>query len=373
MTPDNSFQYELHADVLRLHKDGLNPDIEPRRIPALAELAKALSPASESHGRAVEVVLKQAIDRAGDDLLPVFPRVKGRPELLDGLKRLWGLFPNSPLQLEKRGDLAGPPLGYPNGYQGLKGVATKGVKRWKLAAEQIAAQLFAMAEEAEFEYRRVFGAPAPQIAEPAISVEEKEVQLPAFSAQLDQLLDVSRSEQKWVAQQRLEVQGLYGVIYYELGKLPKRELTIYGPSDTSTLTKLARHAYEHDDGIPFGLFIRGTRRSHTRISEKISKAEEPDAAELLDGFLTWIVELVSLSDMRQGFRVLLAIGPCRTMSPKARADVRDEYFGFRAADRASRLRTEDELLKLMAAQILKVASRVGYVTVRHSIGVWWPI
>jgi hypothetical protein len=144
----------LAKDVLSLRRTGYRPTLEPRTLPALAELSRALSKETEAtYAVAVSSALGLAISRSAASLTAVFPVV--RREIIEGLIKLFGLSSESPRRVQDRYNQAGPHLGSPDGYEQLRHADTAGTRRLAAAMGQIAAELSLLAEEADFAYRRL--------------------------------------------------------------------------------------------------------------------------------------------------------------------------------------------------------------------------
>jgi hypothetical protein len=356
-SPQDSLQEQLQLDVHALYKEGFSPDIEPRRIPALAELAKALSPKAKSYGQAAEAGLKQAIYRAGDQLLPVFHKVD-RPRILNGLEKLLGLFDDSPGPLRERANIAGPMLGFPNGYEGLRGAKLNGVKRYDLAITHIVSQLLTLSAEIGFVYTEVF---VP--TQPDDSRTKEEALNHKRLTELDFLLRAARSEHQWVSLQPMRVRSFHYDIDYELGKLVKRELRVFGPSDTRTLLDLAHLTYQ-DGGRSFIGFS---------LNYKVPAGHTVDAVKLLEAFLIMVVNLTTTKPMQPGLEALLSLREYRSSPLAERLKVRESYFGIKRDAGYSLDLVEQHLLDLLASQAVKVAVRLGRVSVIEPVGVWFHL
>lgn len=193
----------LATDVESLRGTGYFSDLEPRGIPALAELSRALSSTGgESYADAVASAMKLAISRSAAMQTAIFPVV--RRELIDGLTELFGLNNAYQQGLKARYDRAGPRLGSPGGYEQLRHAETRGTRRIVAAAKSIVTELCRLAEETEFVYARVLfpsaSPPGVNLPSPDTSGDRKskaQLQRHAWIAN-DILTDAETFDKQWL-------------------------------------------------------------------------------------------------------------------------------------------------------------------------------
>jgi hypothetical protein len=122
-------------------------------IPALAELAEDLHPGLRCRNAVVKT-LSKSIGGASSRLVPVFRRSRKRKEVIKGLVALFGLPASSPCNLTDRRDLAGPPLGYPGGNEGLRHGEYQEQRVEDLVVADMHTELLGIADRFGFTFKR---------------------------------------------------------------------------------------------------------------------------------------------------------------------------------------------------------------------------
>jgi hypothetical protein len=155
MSETQALRSALAVDVQKVYKDGFPRLIEPQTIPALAELAEALSP-TPNDGKddycrqTVEAVLRRAVGR----LRPV-----DRP----GVSELLGINEEDALRVGVRRDRAAEDFGRKNGEALRKAKDGDGLLI-KARLDEFVGQLLTLAEAAHFAYEGRFESAHPDAA-----------------------------------------------------------------------------------------------------------------------------------------------------------------------------------------------------------------
>lgn len=189
---DDQLSADLLTDLKSLHKDGFRNDLDPARVPALAELSKELSKLSPC-GEAVRHVLTLAIGDSARQLIHTIN--KSHADIVKGLTALFGLAPHSPEKLEKRRSLAALHLNYSSG-DSLRHGKRKDKKFEEVICDHIVTRLIEVGEEHDFSYsRRFVSVVSAKLEEsPAQKVDRQVLDRTASTADTHNLLRNVRSD-----------------------------------------------------------------------------------------------------------------------------------------------------------------------------------
>jgi hypothetical protein len=152
----DKFQAQLVQDVESIYKAGFDSLAQPQTLPALAELAYALGPDAEDCGDAIEGVLHGSIASLARKTRLFLTRKTNEAKIKVGLTELFGLGEERGLNLTDRRDRAGPPLGYPNGDDGMRKAKRDKQDLTYRIVEELTQCLMELAAIRNFSYTRRF-------------------------------------------------------------------------------------------------------------------------------------------------------------------------------------------------------------------------
>lgn len=150
----SEFREAIDRDVTFVYSEGLLTEIEPRRLPALAELAEFVYPRAGTTAEAIAELLNEAVGYAAGCLTLVFKN-STHSEIVEGLTTLFGLGMDDPTGLEARRDLAGPSLGHPNNNK-LRQAKHQRERKTDWVCREMASQLDLLAERLGFAYSKKY-------------------------------------------------------------------------------------------------------------------------------------------------------------------------------------------------------------------------
>jgi len=277
----DNFQTQLRADLAGVYEDSFDPLMDPEDRPALAELAGALEP--DANGTdAVESLLVDSIETLSQ-ATRLFKT--GKAQVKAGLIELFGLGGEHGKALTERGKEAGPLLGYPNGYDGLRKAQRSNQKLIARLLDELTQCLMELAATRDFTYT---GQYEPRLHGNATPLEEVDARLTHQSGRRGvqaALLSVSL------------LKDLYTICVEGLEQATEGKSTL-------VISSLARHALKVDDSEP--------------------------AAPVIASLLTWVTNRMSKNDSwrKVGIEVLLGLTEASKHKPLAeRCQEAEDWIG----------------------------------------------
>lgn len=317
---DDGFRLALDADVGYIVARGFSAAIEPRRVPALAEMAKALTHQQfKPYGEAVEEVLGWAINRAAHPLLLSLRRAKNRKDIIRGLELLFGLPEGSSSGIEDRMNTAGPFLGYPKGYDQFRHARhNKRFVRDIIQAE-VTSQLVVLGEEAEFSYAGtlVVTPPTKQLDRPRVQPLSRIIHRP---------VDIQPPSPR----KPLDASGYARVFYQEIERLYARGLT-YAEAYAPNLAQLAHRALD-TDGI-----------------------ENSSSVGELRAFLVWLMDQVEDPDFKQATLELFGLSAEPGDTWIQRLDLAAPHLGYATGEAIPNSDPEKAILFGLTRKLTEIA------------------
>lgn len=269
----------LTRDCLFLRERGFHAEIDPKTVPAIAELAVALTPDAETPVSALETTLRNGIARLEGWLIESLDRPGEK--LIEGTEGLFGLIASLGRKQYVRRDFAAKRLlgaGKDNHNLRRKVIGEQSFE--KLVASTLAWQLTLMAHENDVSYTGRF---AIDRSPPAI------IELPSRLPSM-RLVVIDPNQQSFTFAQRRALDILGYCIYKELFALCTDGLGVPAP----TLMALSDIAPPGD----------GIEESDTYSHDEYQ----------LRRVLLWAVALITDNDYRRGTTILLGLNDDQRMT-----------------------------------------------------------